>query len=175
MASFYHSTVEQFLSQSPEAILTQLSTAYAKRGYTSQYTDQTLTWQRDLQSLRQVLSECTQRSDGAGAWGIILEFSIPRKEKRIDVVLLVRDTIVIVEAKSGDAGSEAKRQVETYALLLHYFHKGSAERRIVPILVSPDASPNLLLLNQENSFRRCQLIGLLLWRNVPGRICLRFY
>ncbi len=153
MASFYFSTVEQFLSQSPETLLAQLSTSYAHRGFTSQYADQTLTWQRDLRSLRHVLSECTQRSQAAAHWGIILEFSIPRKEKRIDVVLLVRDTIVIVEAKSGDTGSMAKQQLETYALLLHYFHKDSANRRIVPILVSPKtAAPDFVALNQREFF-----------------------
>lgn len=155
MASFYFSTVQQLLSQSPETVLAQLSTAYAHRGYTSQYSDQTLTWQRDLQSLRQSLLECTERSQNAGDWGVVLEFSIPRKEKRIDIVLLVRDTIVIIEAKSGDAGSAAKQQIETYALLLHYFHKDSAQRRIVPILVSPDTGANdtdFVALNQTEIF-----------------------
>ena len=153
MASFYLSTVEHLLSQSPETLLAQLSTAYAHRGYTSQYTDQTLTWQRDLESLRQALLECAERSQNAGEWGVILEFSIPRKEKRIDIVLLVRDTIVIVEAKSGDTGSAAKQQIETYAILLHYFHKGSANRRIVPVLVSPRAAaPDFVALNQTEFF-----------------------
>src|SRR5947209_2435682 len=101
MASFYLSTVEQFLSQSPDILLAQLSTAYAHRGFTSQYADQTLTWQMDIQSLQRALTICAEHSQTSGKWGIILEFSIPRKEKRIDVVLLVRDAIVIVEAKSG--------------------------------------------------------------------------
>src|SRR6266478_7579082 len=136
MASFYLSNVEQFLSLSPEILLAQLSTQYAHRGYTSQYADQTLTWQRDLQALQKSLSACMERSQTARGWGVILEFSIPRKEKRIDIVLLIRDAIVIVEAKSSDTGSAARQQLETYALLLHYFHKGSANRRIVPVLVS---------------------------------------
>jgi Uncharacterized conserved protein (DUF2075) len=153
MASFYISTIEQFVSQSPEILLARLSTAYAQRGFTSQYANQTLTWQQDIQSLQHSLSECIERSQSAGRWGVILEFSIPRKEKRIDVVLLVRDTIVIVEAKSGDIGAAAKQQLETYALLLHYFHKGSANRRIIPILVSPQAAnPDLVALNQTEFF-----------------------
>ncbi|MGA8086630.1 MAG: DNA/RNA helicase domain-containing protein [Terracidiphilus sp.] len=58
---------------------------------------------------------------------------------RIDLVLLIRNTVVLIEAKSGTAASQAKRQIEEYALLLHYFHKGSSDRRIVPILVSSDS------------------------------------
>lgn len=55
---------------------------------------------------------------------------------RIDVVLLVRESVVILETKTGRAASQAKRQVEEYALLLHYFHKGSAERNVIPMIVS---------------------------------------
>jgi hypothetical protein len=153
MASFYRATVGGFLSSSEGELLARLSTAYANRGFTSQYSDQTLTWESDICSLRNTLRECVGKSSTANAWGIILEFSIPRKEKRIDIILLVRDTIVIAEAKSGDTGSAARQQLETYALLLHYFHKDSANRRIVPVLVSPSASvPDFVALNQTGFF-----------------------
>jgi hypothetical protein len=153
MASFYRSTVAGFLSLSQEQILACLEVAYANRGYTSQYTDQTLTWARDIHSLRICLQECTRLESTAAQWGILLEFSIPRKELRIDAVLLVNSEIVIIEAKSGAALSPAKRQLEEYSLLLHYFHKASAERRIVPIIVSPKApNPDLDSLIQYEMF-----------------------
>jgi hypothetical protein len=136
MASFYRATVEAFLAQSEEHLLAHLAVAYANRGYTTQFSDQTLTWERDLRFLREALAVCVATSCHARDWGILLEFSIPRKELRIDVVLLVRDAIVILEAKSGQTASQAKRQIEEYSLLLHYFHKGSNEHRIVPVLVS---------------------------------------
>jgi len=78
---------------------------------------------------------------------------VPRKARRIDIVLLVRDVIVIVEAKTNDLSSAARQQVETYALLLHYFHKASANRRIVPVLVSKAGSaPDLVALNQREFY-----------------------
>ncbi len=61
-----------------------------------------------------------------------------RKRDTDDVVLLVRGTIVILESKAAHASLQAKRQVEEYALLLHYFHKASSDRRIVPIIISPE-------------------------------------
>jgi hypothetical protein len=137
MASFYHSTVDDFLSTTDEALLAQLSTEYARRGFTSQYSDQTLTWKRDIESLRHTLKRCAETSLSATSWGLLLEFSIPRKESRIDAVLLVRDVIVVLEAKSAQPSSQDRRQLEEYALLLHYFHRESANRRICPILVSP--------------------------------------
>jgi hypothetical protein len=153
MASFLCSNLRDFLSKSTEQIIAQLSVAYANRGFTSQYTDQTLTWERDLQSLRAALEKCLDTVPSASGWGVLLEFSIPRKEMRIDVVLLVNETIVILEAKSGNLSLQARRQIEEYALLLHYFHKASAEKRIVPILVSPEADPpNLDAVNQSEMF-----------------------
>lgn len=153
MASFYRSTVGDFLSLTDEQILARLSVAYANRGYTSQYADQTLTWERDLQSVRDALERCVERESGASKWGILLEFSIPRKELRIDVVLLIGQCIVVLEAKSGTAFLHARRQIEEYALLLHYFHKASADKRIVPIVVSPQADlPNLDAVDQFEMF-----------------------
>ncbi len=153
MASFYRSNVAAILATSPSEILANLSVAYANRGYTSQYSDQTLTWERDIHSLRETLTECAQTISGAKNWGILLEFSIPRKEVRIDAVLLVGDQVVILEAKTGPAFVQARHQLEEYALLLHYFHKASANRHILPIIVSPTSEhTNLDALNQYEMF-----------------------
>ena len=153
MASFYRSSVQEFLTQNEEQILAQLGLAYANRGYTSQYSDQTLTWQRDISLLRKSLEVCVGKSDSAKSWGLLLEFSVPRKELRADIVLLIRDAIVVLEAKTGSSVVEAKRQVEEYALLLHYFHKASADRRIVPIIVSPESPEiDLTALDRRESF-----------------------
>lgn len=153
MASFYHSTVEEFLAQTNEHLLARLTTGAANRGYTSQYSDQILTWERDLSSLRATLELCSALNQEAPQWGLVLEFYIPKRDLRIDAVLLVGQDIVILEAKTGVAGGQANRQIEEYALLLHYFHKASNQRRIVPILVSPQsATPDLFHLSQQEFF-----------------------
>jgi hypothetical protein len=153
LASFYQSSVSEFLSASEGEILARLSTEYARRGFTTQFTDQTLTWERDICYLRQALTDCMQKDLSAATWGLLLEFSIPRKEVRLDAVLLIGDQIVILEAKSGDAFLQARKQIEEYALLLHYFHKASDNRTIVPIIVSPEAGePDLDPLKQDELF-----------------------
>ncbi|MFZ0662511.1 MAG: DNA/RNA helicase domain-containing protein [Acidobacteriaceae bacterium] len=153
MSSFYRTRVEQFLAQTKEEILSQLAISYAKRGYTSQYSDQTLTWERDIALLQQSLDQCVRVSESAKSWGVLLEFSIPRKELRIDVVLLIGDVVVVLEAKTANPTLQAKRQVEEYALLLHYFHKASSDRRIVPIVISSEpAYIDLTVLNQRGLF-----------------------
>ena len=153
MPSFYRTSVGQFLAQTKEEILSHLAISYAKRGYTSQYSDQTLTWERDIDLLQESLRDCIRLSESARNWGVLLEFSIPRKELRIDAVLLVRDVIVVLEAKTATPTLQANRQVEEYALLLHYFHKASSNRRIVPIVLSPDpAYTDLAVLSQREMF-----------------------
>ena len=153
MSSFYRSGVGEFLAVSNEHVLAHLATAYAKRGYTSQYSDQTLTWDRDIASLRSSLEQCALDSESSKGWGLLLEFSIPRKELRIDAVLLIRDSIVVLEAKTGLPSLQAKRQIEEYALLLHYFHKESSNRRIVPVIVSPEpVDADFAALNQRELF-----------------------
>ena len=139
MASFFRASLEEFLLLSEGELLSRLSVGYANRGYTTQFTDQIITWRQDLRNLRAALRTCVQQSPDASRWGVLLEFSIPRKEKRIDVVLLIGDRVVILEAKSGVASIDARLQLEEYALLLYYFHKGTAEKRISPILISPSA------------------------------------
>jgi len=153
MTSFYKSSVEEFLAQSEDFIIARLETAYARQGFTNLFTDQTLTWERDIRLLRRSLRTCVENLESAGLWGLILEFSIPRKESRIDVVVLIREVVAILEAKTTLAASQAKRQIEEYALLLHYFHKASAESRIVPVIVSPVVTEtNYDAINQRELF-----------------------
>src|SRR5579862_5056758 len=155
MASFYRSDVASFLMLNDEQVLARLEVAYAAHGYTRQFSDQTLTWKNDLGNLRKCLEECVSKSMSATSWGLLLEFSIPRKEMRVDAILLVRDVVVAIEAKSSSPGLSAQRQLEEYALLLHYFHKASDKHQIVPVLVSPgDGSPDLVRLNQREFFQQ---------------------
>src|SRR5580692_3352632 len=110
-----------------------------------------LVWPRCTWAKASLISSPTRCSLGNGR--LLLEFTIPRKERRIDIVLLVRNTIVILEAKAATATSQAKRQVEEYALLLHYFHQASSEARIVPIIVSPETfEANYDAVNQLEMF-----------------------
>lgn len=69
--------------------------------------------------------------------------------KRLDVVLVTSTSIVILECKTGSNTSEARRQVEEYALLLHYFHRPSHQKRLIPIVVSRSVGQNTVTLRQH--------------------------
>jgi len=67
---------------------------------------------------------------------VLLEFWIPRRLRRADVVLLIGDLIVVIEFKSGDNLQGALPQVEDYALDLADFHEPSRNRKIFPLVVA---------------------------------------
>jgi Uncharacterized conserved protein (DUF2075) len=86
----------------------------------------------------------------AAEWRVLLEYPMLRLGHRPDVIVLTRYAILVLEIKAGAKAHSAadRRQVEDYALDLHYFHAGSRDHPILPILVAEDApiSPGHLQL-----------------------------
>jgi hypothetical protein len=137
MPAFYRASVLEFLHISESELTGILTAAYANCGFSSQRTAQTKTWIADISRLRHILTSAVNRDSAIGRWAVLLEFPIPRKEKRIDVVLLATAAICILELKSSDQGREILQQAEEYALLLHYFHEPSNRRKIFTFVVAP--------------------------------------
>ena len=73
---------------------------------------------------------------------IYFEYAIPRMGKRIDVLLVIRSIIFVLEFKVGENEyqSHSIDQVWDYALDLKNFHETSHDRLIIPILVATKAS-----------------------------------
>lgn len=72
---------------------------------------------------------------------IFFEYSIPRMGKRIDVVLIIKNVIFVLEFKVGEKEylSSAIDQVWDYALDLKNFHETSQNNLVAPILISTEA------------------------------------
>jgi len=139
MPAFYRASATEFIHTPDSEITGRLALAYAHSGFSSQRTSQTRAWEADLSKLKSALKKVISQDELAADWIVLLEFPIPRKEKRIDVVLLAGDTIMILELKTSSQGIDADRQAEEYALLLHFFHEPSNRRRIVTFVVSPSS------------------------------------
>lgn len=69
---------------------------------------------------------------------IYFEYSVPRMGKRIDVILIIKSLIFVLEFKVGEKSfhSHAVDQVWDYALDLKNFHSTSHSHTIVPILIA---------------------------------------
>lgn len=81
-------------------------------------------------------------------WTLILEYPIPRRSKRIDLILLAQDLLYVIEFKDKESKftPDAVSQVEDYSLDLRDFHKESAGRIIIPIVWASEA------IEKQNSF-----------------------
>ncbi len=134
MAAFYANNVRGFLEHSDDNILASLLRGTEQDAFRQMEVASIAAWKDEISNLRQCF-------EGIGAevcdeWGVLLEFSIPRRQKRADVVLLIRSTIVVLEFKTSEATAAAIQQVEDYALDLSSFHSGSHGRHIHPIVVA---------------------------------------
>ena len=134
------SAVGGFISTPEDTLIGRLTTAVASTGVPSQRTAQVEAWKLEIRLLKEQLA-----STQLGHLFIVLEYEIPRRSRRPDVVLLNDTTIFVVEFKMGarDFDSTSRWQVSSYARDLRDFHAESLGRRIVPILCATDAETGL--------------------------------
>jgi hypothetical protein len=86
---------------------------------------------------------------------IYFEFSIPRRGKRVDNVLIINDLIFVLEFKVGDNQYQKHsiEQVIDYCLDLQNFHEGSHHEKLIPVLISTNAEPiENVFKNEANLF-----------------------
>lgn len=93
-------------------------------------------WRTQLKPLIAGCSELAAALPSVRDNEILLEYPIPRVGKRIDAVLLIHDIVVAIETKTGYAPTCAQRQVDDYCMYLACFHEPSANRKIVPLVIS---------------------------------------
>jgi hypothetical protein len=137
-SSFYSSSIEDLVDQTPEAILGHL----AKQNPFSLDALQRNAWLAQISILQRELAGLN------GGW-LAFEFAIPRMGKRADNIILFGGIIFVLEFKVGTEqfDNAARDQVVDYALDLKNFHSGSHNRPIVPIVVAtgaPDVAYSLI-------------------------------
>lgn len=142
MPAFYRASLAQFLADDSERILGLLVAGIAGLGFAELKQKQTKAWQKQIAALKTSGAALTSNPDIAN-WSLLLEYPIPRRQKRIDAVLLASDVIFCLEFKTEDKAHsrQAQQQAEDYALDLRDFHEQSRGRRIVPVAVALKAEP----------------------------------
>lgn len=128
--SYYSNDIQSFLNQDNYSIFGEITT-------NDQFSAEDLqknTWNREIEILKRELS---QFLDGY----IIFEYTIPRIGNRIDIIVIYKGIIFLLEFKVGEKKypSYAIEQVTDYAFDLSCFHKESHNRLLVPILISTKA------------------------------------
>jgi hypothetical protein len=140
MAAFYRATLADFLNHPPDTILGSLLRSYQHNELQKR---QIKAWEIEIEVLKLACKELIVRAPATAKWSLLLEYPIPRRQKRLDAVVLAADVIFCLEFKTADKthSLQSQRQVEDYALDLRDFHEASRAHRLVPVVVVPTALP----------------------------------
>lgn len=128
---YYSEDICTFLKQSTSEILGIIHSNDASAETTIQ---QSNTWEYEVEILKDQLQTFDEGR-------IIFEYTIPRKGKRVDVVVLYKNIVFLLEFKCGDKEYRQSTydQVYDYALDLRNFQKESHNKLLVPIMISTKA------------------------------------
>lgn len=135
--SYYSNTISAFLKEDRDNLRKEL----VDKG--GNEPEQKRAWVEEIDILQSALLPF-ENEEGR----VVFEYTIPRMGKRIDVTILLKGIIFVLEFKCG--AREFLRgdaeQVIDYALDLKYFHEESANAPIVPILVATKAKESEMVL-----------------------------
>lgn len=128
--SYYSASIDSFIHESSDSIIGKITNSHPQQIEHLQ----TGAWNSQITILQRELSKLDEGK-------IFFEFLIPRMGRRADVVILHQNVIFVLEFKAGSKKYHAQdlRQAHDYALDLSYFHEGSHDRVIIPILVATEA------------------------------------
>lgn len=141
LRAYYSSTIEEFLRKPNSEIFGTIHSNDISAETTIQ---QSNTWEQEIAILKDQLRDYTEGR-------IIFEYTIPRMAKRVDVVVLHKNIIFVIEFKCGDDEyrSSTYEQVYDYALDLRNFQKQSHDKLLVPIMVSTRAANYPFVINEK--------------------------
>lgn len=131
--SYYNNSIFEFITEDKNSILGKLSLNHSNR----QLEDlQKNAWVKQIEILKDQLSGLEGK--------IYFEFAIPRMGKRVDNIVIIKDSIFVIEFKVGETDYEnyAQLQVLDYTLDLKNFHEGSHNARLVPVLLATKGADN---------------------------------
>ena len=131
LRAYYSASIKDFLTQSTAEILGVIHQNCISAETTIQ---QNNTWEQEVNILKNQLA-------GIEEGRIVFEYTIPRMGRRVDVVLLHKNIVYLLEFKCGDDQYRASTvdQVYDYALDLRNFQKESHDKLIANIIVSTRA------------------------------------
>lgn len=130
--AYYSTTDKVFFEEDPRAILGELT---RNHGFALEDLQKS-SWLAQIEILKEKLR------DLSSSFYIAFEYSIPRMGKRVDVIVLYKGVVFVIEFKVGERLylQSAIDQVLDYSIDLKNFHEQSHQREIVPIVVCTEAT-----------------------------------
>ena len=134
---YYKSSIDSFITKSREEIIGQITLS----NQFDSNRNQNKSWELQIYILQKALKVYSGT--------IFFEFSIPRMGKRVDALVIIQNTVFVIEFKVGETKYHNINieQVWDYALDLKNFHKPSHNALLVPILVATEANQSYLKIS----------------------------
>src|SRR5258706_10764999 len=101
MPAFYHTTLGALLAEDEKRIIGVLITGAGTANLGEHLHTQTHAWQKEIVILKAAASDLVRRIPESRQWGLLIEYPIPRRQRRIDGVILAGDIIAVLEFKVG--------------------------------------------------------------------------
>src|SRR5258705_10674054 len=97
MPAFYHTTLSALLGEDEQRIIGVLITGAGTANLGEHLHTQTRAWQKQIAILKAAASELIARIPESREWGLLLEYPIPRRRRRIDGAVLAGDIVIVLE------------------------------------------------------------------------------
>lgn len=126
----------RFAATPSTELLTTLTRSDAISGFSQLSHNQFAAWEVQIALLKEWANSCIALDSKAANIGIVLEYRIPRREKRLDAAIILPGCVVVLEFKVGGRAIQSGdlAQVEDYSLDLAYYHAASRASKIVAVL-----------------------------------------
>ena len=127
----WDSTFPEFRAVRGSRILASLCSTYPDSS-----PEEVDSWRRNVPTLQREVGEVVRVRTDAGEFTAVMEYELPMESRRADVVLLLRDGVVVVELKGKFEPSDADiDQAHAYARDLACYHRDCHGRLVHPVLV----------------------------------------
>lgn len=128
--AYYSSSLGAFVSAAPEAVLGEIA---RNSGFAIEL-GQRDAWIKQIKVLKEQLIPWASQGH------LFFEFVVPRMGRRIDVLVIIKHTVFVIEFKVGEStfNRSALDQVWDYALDLKNFHEPSHNITIAPLLIATE-------------------------------------
>ncbi|UUV17247.1 DUF2075 domain-containing protein [Fusobacteria bacterium ZRK30] len=140
--AYYSNSIKGFIKESSSSILGKLTKNHSNRTLVEL---QRNAWVEQIKVLK---------SELLGMEGkIYFEFSIPRMGKKVDNIIIIGNTVFIIEFKVGEKryNKDAIEQVIDYTMDLKNFHEGSHNLQLIPVLIATNAEEEIISNNNISS------------------------
>lgn len=134
----YQASIKDFAGAVPEAVIGSLAQASTFAVEAAQLA----AWNEQVELLQRALAPFGDQG------AVFFEFVLPRLGRRIDVLLVLQQWLVVMEFKVGETTFTASAidQVWDYALDLKNFHETSHHAPIVPLLIATRARSHAVVV-----------------------------